>query len=296
MKRKRILFVYNEKAGKGKIKAHLAEAINAFVKKGYEVIARPTQRKGEAIEITAETYNSVKMILCSGGDGTLDEVVTGMMQREKKIPIAYLPAGSTNDFAQSLNIPKQLPKAIEVAATGSVFPCDVGKFNEDYFIYIAAFGLFTDVSYETDQQLKNTLGHAAYLLEGVKRLGTIKAIPCRVEYDDKVIEDEFVFGMVTNSVSVGGFKKITGKYVELDDGVFEVTLVKMPRNPLELNTIVTALLTRDIDTDLMYCFKTAKVKFTMEEEVPWTLDGEFGGKMKVAEIENCHKAIEIVVP
>jgi len=296
MQKKKALFIYNPKSGKGKIKNYVSDIIDTLTKKGFEVLVHPTQCKLDATAATVEKRNSIKLLVCSGGDGTLDEVITGMMHRDKKIPIAYIPAGSTNDFGNSLKIPSNIPKAIKSIFKGKVFPCDIGKMNDDFFVYIAAFGLFTDVSYETDQNLKNVLGHAAYLLEGVKRLSQIKSVPCIVEYDGIKIEDEFIFGMVTNSMSVGGFKKITGKHVELDDGVFEVTLVKMPKNPLELSAILTALMNRDIDTDLMYCFKTGEVKFTMQEEVPWTLDGEFGGNMKEVTIQNCNKAIEIVVP
>lgn len=296
MEKKKLLFIYNPKAGKEQIKSHLLDIIDVFVKKDYEVTAYPTQCAGDAVRATEEKRDEYEMVVCSGGDGTLDEVVTGMMRCQKKVPIGYVPAGSTNDFANSLHIPKSMAKAARIASGGRKFACDIGSFNDDTFVYIAAFGLFTDVSYGTDQQMKNVLGHMAYLMEGMRRLSVIKPFHYRVLYDGKYIEDDFIFGMVTNSVSVGGFKRITGKYVELDDGVFEVTLIKMPKNPVELNTIMAALLVRDIDTDLMYCFKTAKVEFDSDEEIAWTLDGEFGGNHTHVDIENKKKAIEIMIP
>ncbi len=296
MDSKKLLFIYNPKAGKGQIKTHLLDIIDIFVKNNFEVTVYPTQNAGDAVQATCKKHDYYELVVCSGGDGTLDEVVTGMMQCKRKTPVGYIPAGSTNDFANSLHIPKNMKKAAMVATTGKKFSCDIGSFNKDSFVYIAAFGLFTDVSYETDQQMKNILGHMAYLMEGMKRLTITKSFHYKVTYDENQIEDDFVFGMVTNSISVGGFKRITGKYVELDDGVFEVTLIKLPKNPVELNTIMAALLVRDIDTDLMYCFKTSKVVFESEENIAWTLDGEFGGSQKKVVIENKKQALEIMIP
>ena len=162
-------------------------------------------------------------------------------------------------------------------------------------VYIAAFGLFTDVSYETGQDMKNVLGHMAYLLEGMKRLSAIRSYPMRITYGDTTIVDDFIFGMVTNSASVGGFKRITGKNVRLDDGVFEVTLIKRPKNPIELNNIMVSLLNRDIDTDAMYCFRTSKVEITSAEPLSWTLDGEYGGTHTKVVIENICRGVDIRV-
>ena len=235
------------------------------------------------------------LLVCSGGDGTLDEAVSGMMQSEKKIPIGYIPAGSTNDFANSLKIPKDIFRAAQVAVSGIKMPVDVGYFNGDSFIYIAAFGLFTDVSYQTNQDLKNVLGHAAYLLEGAKRLYNIPSYQMRVEYDNHVIEDDFVFGMITNSISVGGFKNLTGKNVLLDDGLFEVTLVKMPKNPVEFNEILGCFANMIDDSDLIYTFKADDIKIIPQKVIPWTLDGEFGGDHMEVEVKNLNKAIEIMI-
>lgn len=296
MSKKDMLFMYNPKAGKAQIRNHLVDILDVFVKEGYEVTVYPTQARGDAIKKTRRKKDKYDIVVCSGGDGTLDEVFTGMMQCKKKVPIGYIPAGSTNDFAVSLNLSKNMVQAAEDIVTGENFPVDVGMFNDDVFVYIAAFGLFTEVTYETDQQIKNVLGHMAYLLEGMKRLVTIKTYKLKVTVGEEVIEDEFLFGMITNSHSVGGFQKITGNNVELNDGEFEVTLIKRPMNPIELNRVMAALVDRDIDTECMYCFKASEVRIESEEEVAWTLDGEFGGSHKEVTVKNLHKSLEIRVP
>ena len=296
MPNKQMLFIYNPLAGKANIKNNFMEIIDIFVKAGYEVTVYPTQKAGDAISVTKDRKPEYDIVVCSGGDGTLDEVVTGMMAGEHKSIIGYIPAGSTNDFAGSLSIPSNMIQAAEIVVKGREFLCDVGSFNDDSFVYIAAFGLFTAVSYETSQQFKNVFGHMAYVLEGVKRLSSIKAYKMKVKCAEIEIEDEFIFGMISNSESVGGFKRITGNLVELDDGLFEVTLIKRPKNPIELNLIVQSLLLHDIDTEFMYCFKTAYLQVESERSISWTLDGEFGGKHKKVQIKNENKAITFMVP
>lgn len=292
---KKMLFIYNPKAGKAQIRNKLADILDVFTRGGYEITIYPTQRCEDAMEKTEKRSKEYDIVVCSGGDGTLDEVVTGMIRSGFRTPIGYIPAGSTNDFGGSLGLPKNMVRAAENIVNGNDFACDVGSFNEDVFVYIAAFGLFTDVSYETGQDMKNVLGHMAYLLEGMKRLSAIRSYPMRITYEDTTIVDDFIFGMVTNSVSVGGFKRITGKNVKLDDGVFEVTLIKRPKNPIELNNIMVSLLNRDIDTDAMYCFRTSKVEITSAEPLPWTLDGEYGGTHTKVVIENICRGIDIRV-
>lgn len=293
---KKALFIYNPNAGKGLLKPKLSDIIDIIVKAGYEVVVYPTQKYKDAyykVKTFTEEYDRV---ICSGGDGTLDEVVTGMMKREKKIPVGYIPTGTTNDFASSLHIPKNLLQAASTAAGGKEFPCDIGRFNGDVFVYIAAFGLFTDVSYETKQEMKNVLGHLAYVLEGAKRLFNIPSYKVKVTHDDEVIEDEFVYGMVTNSRSVGGFRNLVGKQVGFDDGVFEVTLIKTPKNPIELQEIIAALMIQQMDSKYMYTFKSGRIMFESIEEIPWTLDGEFGGEHDEVVIENLNKELQIMVP
>lgn len=297
MKKKKMLFIYNPRAGKAKIRSNLLDIIDIFTKADYEVTAYPTQAQGDGLAAVKERQpGSYDLVVCSGGDGTLDEVVTGMMQCEDRIPIGYVPAGSTNDFANSLGIPKNMIRAAQGIVDGAPFYCDIGAFNDDTFVYIAAFGIFTDVSYETRQDVKNVLGHMAYILEGMRRLSAVKSYKMRVESEELTAEGEFLFGMVTNSTSVGGFKRITGKYIELDDGRFEVTLIKRPANAMELNQIMTALLTGNINTQCMYCFKTERLKVYSDEEAAWTLDGEFGGRHTEVTILNKKHALQILVP
>lgn len=292
---KKLLFIYNPKAGKAQIKSKLADILDIFAEAEYEITVVPTRKRDDARLATAGRSKKYDLVVCSGGDGTLDEVVTGMMQSGFRTPIGYIPAGSTNDFGGSLGLPKNMVQAAQTIVSGRNFPCDVGSFNTDTFVYIAAFGLFTDVSYETEQEVKNVLGHMAYLLEGMKRLSAIRSFPMKVSYDDQIIEDDFIFGMITNSTSVGGFKNITGKNVKLDDGVFEVTLIRRPKNPIELNNIMISLVNRDIDMGAMYCFRTDRVVLESKEPVAWTLDGENGGNHERVEIRNLHQAIEIMV-
>lgn len=298
------LFILNPHSGKGLIKNHLLEIVDILVKAGYEVTVYPTQERGDARRAMRERKKSYELVVCSGGDGTLDEIVTGMMQSGFKTTIGYIPAGSTNDFANSLKIPSTMKKAAEVAVNGTVFSCDVGRFNEDVFVYIAAFGLFTEVSYGTPQEMKNMLGHMAYILEGVKHLQNVKSHHLKVTSisengETMVIEDNFIYGMVTNSYSVGGFKSIAGNVfkgrIALNDGLFEVTLIKMPKNPMELNSILAALTIQNIDTAYMYSFKSGKVVIESGDEVAWTLDGEFGGAHKVVTLTNVKQAMDIVV-
>ena len=294
---KRLLFIYNPHAGKELLKPKLSDIIDIFVKAGYEVVAYPTQSYRDAYRKVSE-YESDEydLVVCSGGDGTIDEVVTGMMQRDKRDPIGYIPTGKTNDFANSLHIPKGLLRAADNAVNGTLFPCDVGKFNDDIFVYIAAFGLFTDVSYQTKQEMKNVLGHLAYVLEGTKRLFNVPSYRIKVTHDGETLEDEFIFGMVTNSRSVGGFRNMIGKQVVFDDGLFEVTLIKTPKNPLALQEIVASLLIEQVDTKHMYSFKTGRITFESLEEIPWTLDGEFGGAHDEVTVENLNRQLRIMVP
>ena len=298
---KKLLFVYNPRAGKEMLKPRLSDVLDIFVKAGYEVTVHPTQAYRDAYyQIKEYEVGKYDLIACSGGDGTIDEVATGMMKRREMgkdvVPVGYIPAGTTNDFAKSLHIPRKPLAAADNAVKGVPFPCDIGKFNDSVFVYIAAFGIFTDVSYETDQAVKNVLGHMAYILEGAKRIFNIPSYKIKVEHDGEVIEDEFIFGMVTNSRSVGGFSNMVGKNIVFDDGLFEVTLIKTPKNPIALQEIIAALLIEQVDTKHMYTFKTRKITFDSVEEIPWTLDGEFGGEQDYVEIENVQKALEIMVP
>lgn len=301
---RKALFIVNPHSGKGLIRNHLLEIVDLLTKADYEVTVYPTQSRGDAVKVMRERKKRYELVVCSGGDGTLDEIVTGMIQSGFQTTIGYIPAGSTNDFANSLGIPSSMKRAAEIVTGGRVFPCDVGRFNDDVFVYIAAFGLFTEVSYGTPQEMKNMLGHMAYILEGMKHLQKIQFYHLKVTYvsengEERSIEDDFIFGMVTNTYSVGGFKSIAGNVfkgdVALNDGLFEVTLIKVPRNAIELNSILAALAIQNIDTDYMYSFKSCNVLMESEEEVAWTLDGEFGGSHKRVELRNEKEAMNIMV-
>ena len=294
---KKMLFIYNPNAGKGLLKAKLSDVLDIMVKAGYELVVYPTQSYRDAYRKVVHMDNDFDIVVCSGGDGTLDEVVTGMMKRDKeeRIPIGYIPTGTTNDFASSLHISRDIMEAADTTVHGKPFACDVGKFNKDVFVYVAAFGLFTDVPYQTDQKLKNALGHAAYVLEGVKRLSNVPSYHIKITADDRVIEDEFMIGMITNSRSVAGFRSIMGKDVKFDDGEFEVTLIKKPKSLIGLQEIITALLIENFDTKHMYTFKAKEIALESKEEIPWTLDGEFGGQHEEVHIINKKQALEIMI-
>ncbi|MBE5911615.1 diacylglycerol/lipid kinase family protein [Pseudobutyrivibrio sp.] len=294
---KRLLFIINPRSGKGQIKAHLADILDIMIKAGYQVSVHITQAGGDATKQTIEQAENFDRIVCSGGDGTLDEVVTGMMSLspEARKPIGYIPAGSTNDFGNSLGIDKNMINAAQLSVSEHLFPCDIGRFNSDSFVYVAAFGIFTEVSYATSQDLKNILGHAAYIIEGAKQLRDIPTFRMQVEYDGNVVYDEFIYGMITNSKSVGGFQGIIRGDIGLNDGVLEVTLIRRPKNPLELNEIIGYMTGIIPDSDMVYSFQTSDIKFTSAEEVPWTLDGEYGGSHKLVQILDEQSALEIAI-
>ena len=291
---KKLVFIFNPKAGKGKIKTALMDIVDIFNKGGYEVIIRATQAPKDAYEQVKKYADKVDMIVCSGGDGTLDEVVTGITELGSSVPVGYIPAGSTNDFANSLFIPKNMLEAASIIMNGELYKCDVGRFNHQTFAYVAAFGLFTDVSYETSQDLKNILGHLAYVLEGAKRLLDIKSYHMKVFTETGMIEDSFIYGMITNSRSVGGFKNLT-RDVDMNDGLFEVTLIVQPKDPLELQEIIRNLVVMEDSSDLIYSFKAKKLTIEADEEIAWTLDGEYGGSPVTVEIENLQQALNLYV-
>lgn len=283
---KRMLFIYNPHAGKGKILPKLGEIIDIFVKGGYLVEIYPTQGPRDAVKKASKASKRFDLVVCSGGDGTLDEVVTGMVEGNRQFTIGYIPVGTTNDYATSLRISKDVIEAAEDIILGKPYAYDVGRFNDGVFVYIAAFGIFTEVSYATDQNFKKLLGHLAYLLQGIKSLTEVRSYKMKVTIDDKVYEDEFIYGMVTNSVSVGGFKNLTGPNVQLDDGLFEVTFIRRPKNVFELQEMIASLLLEEDKTDMIISCKTCRIKVEAENEVAWTLDGEFGGNLKEVVIEN----------
>ena len=291
---RKLLFVYNPKSGKGLIRAHLSAILETFSGAGYDITVYPTKEAMDGCNLVTQRASEFDLIACSGGDGTLDEVVTGIMHSGVKRTVGYIPAGSTNDFATSISIPRHMEHAARLIVEGQPFACDIGRFNDDYFVYVAAFGFMTDVSYQTNQELKNVLGHAAYLVEGMKRMGTWKRYFLKVESEEFTDEVEFVFGMITNSNSVGGFKGLPGKNIELNDGLFEVMLVRAPQNLVDWQEIITAVLVPSETNRNVVRFKTRKLVISSEEPIAWTRDGENGGEHTRVELENLKQVLEIM--
>ena len=294
---RKIFFIYNPHAGREQIGSKLNEIIRILAGHNNELTVVPTIGFRDAQERIENLRDDYDLVVCSGGDGTLDEVVTGMMKRplEKRIPVGYIPAGTANDFARSLQIPRNMTEAATVAMVGKRFACDIGSFNQDTFVYIASFGIFTDVSYSTKQEVKNVLGHMAYVLEAMKSLVNIKSYQMKVSCDEIEFEGDFLFGMVTNSTSVAGFQGLVRNEVVFDDGVYEVTFIRRPKNPMEIQELLSAMIDAKLNSDYMYSFRTKKLVIESEEAVPWTLDGEFGGQHQRVVIENNQKAIEIII-
>ena len=293
---KKLFFVYNPYSGREKLRDKLYGILDEFSLAGYEVTAHPTMYARDAYESVAALPDGYDLVVAAGGDGTLDEVVSAMIQREHKIPIGYIPAGSTNDYAKSLRIPSDMRAAAAAAVQGRPFTVDTGLFNGRSFTYCAAFGLFTEVSYATSRTLKNLFGHMAYVLEGAKSLLDVKSYKMKVETAQMSFKGDFIYGMVSNSKSVGGFKSIVGKNVLFDDGLFEVTFIRRPRNPGELGEILTALMNGRLDTEYIYSFKSAHVTVRSKKTVPWAHDGEPGGEWTRTVISVSPRAVDINIP
>lgn len=293
MELKTLLFIYNPVAGTGMVKKNFFEIVDYYNLNGYLVTLCPVNVLEDFMSLKQTRYD---YIVCSGGDGTINMVFSCLMKNEIKVPIAYIPSGSTNDYAYSLGITKDFYGALEQSIKGQVRKIDIGKFNEKYFLYVAGFGMFTKISYTTSQKYKNLLGHTAYILEGIKQLSDIKSYYMQIYTDDSCYEGNFILGLITNTISIGGIKTIMPADVELDDGLFEIILIKYPQNALELQEIVVSLLSEKKveNKNIVWC-KTKKVTISMEEEVDWTLDGEYGGKQKEVNIINMQKEVEVVV-
>lgn len=293
---KRLLFVYNRHAGKDRNWAALSEILDVMTAQGYLVTSYPTQAPGDAGEAIARWGGSYDRIVVAGGDGTLNEGVSGMLRLPQQPPMGYIPIGSTNDFSKNLSLPANTVDAALTAVGGVPRPCDVGRFNGKPFIYVAAFGAFVDVPFTTPQPIKNIFGYTAYLLESVKRLGSIRPYALRVEHDGELLEGEFIYGMVSNTNTVGGFRNFPPGKPELDDGLLEVTLIREPRDILQLEQFGRALLLGDSleGNPMLRSFSAAKLRFEAREELIWTVDGENGGMHRSGEVSVEPKAFVIV--
>lgn len=291
---KEMLFIINPRSGKGQIKNHLVDILDVFSKAGYRSECYVTQCGMDAKRAVLERGTGKDIIVCTGGDGTLNETINGMMELGHIPQLGYIPAGSTNDFAASLSIPRQMTAAAAAVVDGEPYPIDIGSFcGERYFAYVAGFGAFTEVSYLTSQDRKNLLGHQAYMLEGVKSLTSIKSYRLRLECEELSLESDFIFGMVTNTIRVGGFKSLVSQDVALNDGMFEVLLIRTPKTPLELSNVVSSLFLKEEQSEFVYKFKTSALKVTSEEPLDWVLDGEFGGTHTEVSVENLPRRLEI---
>lgn len=292
MKREKVLFVYNPHAGKSAMKNKLSDVMEIFMEKNFIVTVYATREQGDATEIVLHHAPDMDRVICAGGDGTLHEVTCGLMAlRQEERPLCgYIPTGTVNDFANGIKLPRRVLAAAETAASDHYQACDIGEMNGQYFTYVAAFGAFTSVSYETPQASKNLLGKTAYILDGVTKLGTIKSIPVKVSADGEQWELDCILGMVTNAKTIGGLKLFKKSHVVLDDGLFEGVFVKNPKNPIELNQVMNYLLTGEVNPQVIL-FHSSQVVIEAEEEIPYTLDGENGGEHKKVAIDSHKQAI-----
>lgn len=292
---KRIMLLVNPRAGKGMTSAKLGEIVYRFTLADYSVATYFT--KVNMVPELAKTYGGgYPLLVCVGGDGTLSEVISGLMElpEELRPVVGYIPNGTANDMASTLAMPHEVGDAVDAIFYGDTLPLDVGRFADGYFTYVAAFGAFSSVSYTTSQQAKRALGHFAYVLSGIGELPTIKPRHTIVEYDDGVIEDSFIFGAVTNSTSVAGVMKLNSTDVDLSDGKFEVILIRYPLSFAELFEILTTITSQTYDSENVRLLHTSFVRFTFEEPVAWTRDGENGGEHRQLEITNCQRAVVVV--
>lgn len=292
----KVLLIVNPKSGRGMVSKHLLDIVNAFSQKDIIISTYVTQSKSDAYHTAKREAGNYDLIACTGGDGTLDEVAAGIAKSGFSPRIGYIPSGSTNDFAQSLQLPSDMKRAAEIIVEENPFAVDIGTFNDWYFVYVAAFGAFTEVSYKTNQDMKNLLGHMAYVIEGAKSIWDIKPYHMKITIDEEeTLEGDFIYGMITNSESVGGINNITGNDVELDDGLFEVVLVRNPVTPFDWQPVVNGLINRQSDGNFIYYRKAKKVHLECDTMVPWTVDGEDGGEHKNVDIQVHEKLLEIMV-
>ena len=291
---KKMLFVYNPMAGKEQIRNKLSDIVQIFCRAGFEITIFATMGREDATNIVIEKGSDYDYVVCSGGDGTMNEVATGLMNLEKRPVCGYIPAGTVNDFASSLKIPKIMKNAAQLITEGSVFNCDMGKFNDKYFTYVAGFGAFTEVSYQTPQEWKNALGKMAYFVEGLKHITEIRPHHMKIVYDDGIIEDDFILGLVSNSVSVAGYKAYSKKSIKMDDGLFEALLIRNPKNPIELQQVLNALLSKQLDADQMCYMSSSYIHIVSDDDVQWTLDGEDGGIYSEVEMKNLKQSLPII--
>ena len=291
---KKMLFVMNPFAGTRRANRHLVGILSIFNRAGYQVTAHMTAGPGDAAQIVEKLAPEMDVVTCCGGDGTFNETVTGLMRSGAKAPIGYIPAGSTNDFATSLRLPTRILDAARAIVEGKAFLYDVGSFADRYFSYVASFGAFTKASYATPQNVKNALGHAAYVLSGIQEITQLHTTHMRLELDEEMIEDDFLFGAISNSTSVGGVLTLRPDLVDMADGQFEVLLIRKPHTLAELTECIHALQTQQYNCRMITFRSASKVHAISAEPIVWTLDGERADEQQDTIIQNCHHAISLL--
>lgn len=292
---KKLLFIINPMAGRREAQTELYRMVKVMTDGGYEVTVYPTSRRMDCARKVEEDASRFDLVVCCGGDGTLNEMVNGMMRHTDRVPMGYIPLGSTNDLANSLGLPPKVEDAARRAISGAPFQMDVGSLGGRYFNYIAAFGAFTEASYATPQQIKNVLGHFAYILEGIKCISKIQPVHVKVTADGNLYESDYIFGAVSNTTSLGGIFRLDPSTVRLDDGKYEILLVRNPGNALESQAMLTSLLNRDFSGPHLQMLKASEIRFESDEPISWTIDGEFGGASSDTLIVNNRKAITLMV-
>ena len=299
MSQKNMIFIVNPKAGKKQLKTKMVEVVDIFSRAGYHVEVYTTKSPEDAEQHIYDVGDLHDLIVISGGDGSLDNAVTGIMRLKEKTdkvpPLGYIPCGSTNDYAKSLCISLKPEVAAQQIVNGKFCPVDVGRLGDRHFIYVAAFGIFTEVSYATPRKLKSVLGHGAYIVEGAKSLKSVKTYRLKASFDGRIIKGEFLYGQVTNSRSVGGFRAVGLRDMSFHDGEFECVFIKKPKNPVELERILQAVVLNKKMEDYIIYERAKCVKVEGIEEIPWTVDGEFAGDFKQAKVENLHSAVTLVL-
>ena len=292
---KKMLFIMNPFSGMRKANRFLPDIISLFNRADYEVNIRMTAGPGDAAVFAEARSRDVDLVVCCGGDGTLNETITGMLRCGSTAPIGYIPAGSTNDFASSLKLSSNVMQAAQDILDGEPSAYDVGRFQNRYFSYVASFGAFTKSSYATPQSVKNALGHMAYVLDGISELSQIRPFHVRMELENQIVEDDFIFGAISNSTSIGGVLTLDPKQVDMSDGLLEIFLVRAPRNLSEISECIQALQSQRYNDCAMITFGPArKIHVTAEPDMPWTLDGEkFDGSCEI-DVENIHHAIRLI--
>ena len=290
---KKMLFLMNPNAGQRKAARFLPEILSVFQEGGYEVTVFMTTGPGSGIQIVESRAGDYDLIVCAGGDGTLNETINGVLRSGHDRPLGYIPCGSTNDFAATLKLSSDVIQAAKDILMGTDQYYDLGVFNDRYFSYVASFGAFTRVSYTTPQNLKNVLGHLAYVLGGIQELTQIRKIPMTFEMDGEVVEGEYIFGAISNATSVGGVITLSSQYVDLRDGKFEVTLVRMPKDLAEVAACIQALQTQQYDVEPITFRSVSSLTIRQTAEVNWTLDGERAEGAEEIRIENLRRAFRL---